>query len=681
MIEGNEHSIEELKRIRSAAKANVRRKINKLSELMSNNNIQALEETKNDLQQTVDEFQLAHKVYHEKLENEEEKLNSSQYCAAVLEEAEKHKTKIHRPDDSISNVSSSRSKKSKASSVRSSAIAKARAAAKKAALEAKAASLQRLHEVQFEELKLQQKKAEIELRAEIAVAEAERKVYEDSEAEEMHSQMNKSAAWHEYPQKINYVPASSPALGTSKQPTQPNTVNLPFIDQLQKPIPSKVPLIPEECSGGKTVQNDQIRKIQHESFRDESFQMLMETQDRQNTVLQQLIEQQQQGVMALTLLQPTMPIFNGDPTTYCDFARAFEHLVERKTTSPSVRLYYLVQYTSGNVQELMKSCLAMKPSEGYTEATRLLKERYGQNYQIASAHVNRLINGPVIKPDDGVELQRFSIQLTSCANTLKEIGSIGKLDNSDNLRKIINRLPTAMRYKWRDVVDRIMEQERRDITINDVTSFVTSRVRAANHPVFGKIDKERKERIDPDQRRPRPLGIHPKNNTESKKTDQQPKEEHGESEEDSKSAHTAYVKMSVKPNVSARSSSVTALAIVPVRVKAKGGSAFVETYAFLDSGSNTSFCTETLLKQLNASGSPTNLSLTTIQGENVPVQCSLVSLKVCNLNAVNHVDLPVVYSRPSLPISPDAIGKVNIFTVGRTWRAYPCPKLMLRLVF
>ena len=64
MTEGNERSIEELKRIRSAAKANVTRKINRLSELMSDNNIQAVEETKNDLQQTVNEFQLAHKVYH-----------------------------------------------------------------------------------------------------------------------------------------------------------------------------------------------------------------------------------------------------------------------------------------------------------------------------------------------------------------------------------------------------------------------------------------------------------------------------------------------------------------------------------------------------------------------------------------------------------------------------------------
>jgi hypothetical protein len=391
--------------------------------------------------------------------------------------------------------------------VRSSASAKAKATAKKAALEATAASLQKLHELQFEELKLQQRKAEIERRAEIAVAEAGRKVYEESEVEEMYSQVKKSTVSHEHSQKLNYAPTSSPAIESNKQHAQTNIPNLPLNDQLENPIPLKVPRDPKECNGDKLVQNDQDTNNQHESFRDESFQMLMETQDRQNTVLRQLIEQQQQGVMALTLPQPTIQIFNGDPTSYCDFVRAFEHLVERKTTSPIARSYYIVQYTSGHVQESMKSCLSMQPSEGYMEATRLLKQRYGQSYQIASAEVNRLINGPVIKPDDGVELQRFSIQLTSCANTLKEIGCIGKLDNSENLKRIINRLPTAMQYKWQDAVGRIVEQEGRDITINDVTKFVTSRARAANHPVFGKVDRERKEKIDPDQRRSRPPGI------------------------------------------------------------------------------------------------------------------------------------------------------------------------------
>ena len=65
--------------------------------------------------------------------------------------------------------------------MRSSSSAKARAAAKKAALEAKEHALQRLHELQIEELKIQQIKSQVELQAEIAAAKAEKKSYEQSE--------------------------------------------------------------------------------------------------------------------------------------------------------------------------------------------------------------------------------------------------------------------------------------------------------------------------------------------------------------------------------------------------------------------------------------------------------------------------------------------------------------------
>ena len=42
------------------------------------------------------------------------------------------------------------------------------------------------------------------------------------------------------------------------------------------------------------------------SIQDDSFRHLMEIQDRQNHVLYQLIQQQQQGMMALTLPQPSL---------------------------------------------------------------------------------------------------------------------------------------------------------------------------------------------------------------------------------------------------------------------------------------------------------------------------------------------------------------------------------------
>ena len=233
------------------------------------------------------------------------------------------------------------------------------------------------------------------------------------------------------------------------------------------------------------------------SIQDQSFRQLVEIQDRQNNALQQLIQQQQQGVMALTLPQPSLQVFSGNPIDYLDFVRAFEHQVERKTPTSSSRLYYLVQHTTGPVQELMKSCLSMREDDGYQEARRLLKERYGQSYKIAAAHVKRLVDGPAIRADDGSSLQQFSIQLTSCVNTLREIGYISKLDSHDNLKKIIDRLPYSLRVKWRDTVDRIVETDGRDVTVTDIMRFVTARARAASHPVFGKVTIETKPKQPP----------------------------------------------------------------------------------------------------------------------------------------------------------------------------------------
>ena len=150
-----------------------------------------------------------------------------------------------------------------------------------------------------------------------------------------------------------------------------------------------------------------LSRHQTNSSQDESIRRIVEMQDQQSTALSLLIQQQQQqqGVMALTLLQPSLQVFSGDPVDYRDFIRAFEHLIESKTTSPSARLYYLIQYTTGPVQDLMKSCLSMREDEGYMAARKLLKEHYGQNYLIAAVHVQRLIDGPPIKNEDATALQ------------------------------------------------------------------------------------------------------------------------------------------------------------------------------------------------------------------------------------------------------------------------------------
>ena len=88
---------------------------------------------------------------------------------------------------------------------------------------------------------------------------------------------------------------------------------------------------------------------QQSSFNEEVVAKLLQAQNKQNHALQQLV-QQQQVIVALTLPQPSLQIFYGNPANYCNSIRPFEHLIKGKTSSLNSRLYYLIQYTSGHVK-------------------------------------------------------------------------------------------------------------------------------------------------------------------------------------------------------------------------------------------------------------------------------------------------------------------------------------------
>ena len=64
------------------------------------------------------------------------------------------------------------------------------------------------------------------------------------------------------------------------------------------------------------------------------------------------------------------------------------------------------------------------------------------------------------------------------------------MENPDTLKMIVNRLPYGLKLKWRDVADRNTKMEEREITIEDINNFVTSKARAATHAIFGNVTKD-----------------------------------------------------------------------------------------------------------------------------------------------------------------------------------------------
>lgn len=185
------------------------------------------------------------------------------------------------------------------------------------------------------------------------------------------------------------------------KPLNSNAASWPCDDP--KPIvnSSSLPTVKEEPAKEEPAKED---RCPPDTFLERS----LATQSQQNAVIQQSLQRQQESTLALTLPQSEVPTFSGDPIKYWRFIRAFQKVIESKTTSDSARLYHLIQYTSGEVQELVSSCLPMKPEEVYQEARTLLKKRYSQSYHIATAYVNKLTKRPPIKAEDSSALWHFS---------------------------------------------------------------------------------------------------------------------------------------------------------------------------------------------------------------------------------------------------------------------------------
>jgi len=140
---------------------------------------------------------------------------------------------------------------------------------------------------------------------------------------------------------------------------------------------------------------------------------------------------------------------------YDPFVRAFENIIEPKTTSESERLYYLEQLKSGDVKDLIKSCHYLPPEKSYQEARRLMTKKFGDNYRVVAAYEKRALNWPEVKVEDSAALNKFSIFLMRCKNAMEGSEYPTKLEQPDTIKKLIMKLPFSQRKTWRCLADHI----------------------------------------------------------------------------------------------------------------------------------------------------------------------------------------------------------------------------------
>lgn len=93
------------------------------------------------------------------------------------------------------------------------------------------------------------------------------------------------------------------------------------------------------------------------------------------------------------------------------------------------------------------------------------------------------------------------------------------------------------------------------------------------------------------------------------------------------------------------------LSILPVQVKAKKGNKIIQTYAFLDNGSTSTFCNEGLMRKLNLNGKRAKICLLTMGPKTTVPTYKVNGLEVSDLNGKRYYSLPDVYTQKIMPVN------------------------------
>ncbi|XP_071085478.1 uncharacterized protein [Haliotis cracherodii] len=139
----------------------------------------------------------------------------------------------------------------------------------------------------------------------------------------------------------------------------------------------------------------------------------------------------------------------------------------------------------------------MNPEIGYFQARKLLLERFGNQYVIAKAWVDKVTDVPNLKPNDSAGLRGYADSLRSCVVSLTAMSRLGEIDNQLRMRKIVEKLPFFIQGRWRKEAVNVLKRNGQYPGIGHLAEFIEIVAEELDDPVFGINVKDSTEKPPP----------------------------------------------------------------------------------------------------------------------------------------------------------------------------------------
>lgn len=198
---------------------------------------------------------------------------------------------------------------------------------------------------------------------------------------------------------------------------------------------------------------------------------------------------------------PEPSMFTGDPLKYNDWKLSFQTIIDQKSIQDKEKLYYLRRYVGGQVRQALDGYFLLGTESAYVAAWEILEERYGNPFVIAKAYRDKLQAWPKIGSKDSFELREFVDFLHSCETAMAYIKTLEILNDCNENRKILSKLPDWLTARWNRKVIEIEEESNRFPSFSEFVKFLAREAKIACNPITslhsmkqGEVEKQKTQR-------------------------------------------------------------------------------------------------------------------------------------------------------------------------------------------
>ena len=175
--------------------------------------------------------------------------------------------------------------------------------------------------------------------------------------------------------------------------------------------------------------------------------------------------------------------FSGDPLSFTYFLATFEEVVESKIDEQRGCLTRLLKYLRGEPKDLVSSCIYMASEVCYSEAKRILVERYGDPNRILGEYRKQLKAWPKVKPNDTAALrkfQTFAIKYRSASRFNTD------MQCTDVVQLLHSKLPSYLQNSWNRKASKIRKKRAKEAQVDDFLHWLSDEVDVATDPLYSR---------------------------------------------------------------------------------------------------------------------------------------------------------------------------------------------------